>query len=666
MLVASLRLGVGVDNEQIIELRARPPRISPWLSSLSAGILVLLTTWGIAWFMYHQAQVAMMGEIRLGLQRAAKVAAARVDGDVHDGFREDARNSDPAYLAANQTLLELTASDSDLAFAYTVIEYKDQVFLVLDTDPPDGPQDVSALTRYDDAPVELKAAVRQKSAMSSAAPYTDQWGTFISSYVPFNNKAGQFSGVVGVDLSLANFEKRLEPMRQAAWMALLVGLLLALITGLSLWWVHKRDTALRQLARQLSNVNALLNVSRVLGSNIGLDNLLPIIVGKTTAVMRAERSSLFLYDKVKSTLTGLVAEGLLAGEEIVISAGKGIAGRVVRTGITANVDNPSKDPDFDASFDKKSGFRTRAILAVPIPDSKGGVLGVLQALNPTDNHPFDDDDVAMLNALAVQAQIAIERERLNQSANERRKLEEALRFAQSIQMGMLPQNFPDPKKTGIELYATLIPAKMVGGDFYDFFWVDEDRIGLVMADVSGKGIPAALLMAKAMTLIRAYLSAEADPAEALRRANDELAHDNDAAMFVTAFAAIYNRRDGVLHYSNAGHNEPYVIRAKALIALDEALMVPLGAQVGMDFVNASITLKFADVLYLYTDGINEAMDPDFNEYGDDALRAFLLQHAFDPMPALTNACIESVRTHAKGAEQSDDITVMVMRVRTLG
>ncbi len=666
MLATSLLAGMDVETEQTIELRARPPKISPWLSSLGAGLLVLAATWGISWFMYQQAQLAMMSEIRVGLQRTAKLAAQHIDGDIHDSFRENSLNSSADYLAANKAVLEVTAVDPDLAYAYTVIEYKDHFFLVLDTDPPDGPEDITALTAYDDAPVDLKAAVRQHQAISSLEPYTDQWGTFLSAYAPFKNKAGQFSGVVGVDLSLANFQKRLGPMREAAWLAVLVGLLLALMTSLSLWWIHKRDAGLRQLGRQLSNVNALLNVSRVLGSNIGLDNLLPIIVGKTSIVMRAERSSLFLYDKLKNTLTGLVAEGLQAGDEIMISADKGIAGRVVRSGLAANVDNPNKDPDFDDSFDKKSGFKTRAILAVPIPNSKGGVLGVLQALNPTDNHAFDEDDVAMLNALAIQAQIAIERERLNQSANERRKLEEALRFAQSIQMGMLPQNFPDPKVSGVELYAKLIPAKMVGGDFYDFFWIDKDRIGLVMADVSGKGIPAALLMAKAMTLIRAYLGAESDPAEALRRANDELAHDNDAAMFVTAFVAIYNSRDGNLQYSNAGHNEPYVIRKNSLITLNQALMVPLGAQEGVEFINASVTLKFADVLYLYTDGINEAMDPDFNEYGDEALKEFLVQHSLDPMPALANACIESVRAHAKGAEQSDDITVMVMRVRAIG
>lgn len=478
--------------------------------------------------------------------------------------------------------------------------------------------------------------------------------------------AFQTSGAGEVDLRTASLEQRLQPLKQAAFVSMLIGLVLALATGLLFWWMYQRDTSARQLGRQLSNVNAMLNVSRALSSNVGLDNLLPIIVGKTTTVMRAARSSLFLYDKAENTLTGLVAEGLSAGQVMIIPANKGIAGRVARTGMTANILNPSKDPDFDDSFDKKSGFHTRAILAVPIPNSKGGVLGVLQALNPTDNHPFDDDDIAMLSALAVQAQVAIEREQMNQSAAEKRKFEEALRFAQSIQMSMLSQKFPDPVQTGIELYAKLIPAKMVGGDFYDFFWIDEDRLGLVIADVSGKGMSAALLMAKAMTLIRAYLSTSADPADALRRANDELAPGNDAAMFVTAFAAVYNRRDGLLQYSNAGHNEPYLIRKKALIMLNEACWVPLGAQDGAPFTNASIALKLFDVLYFYTDGVNEAMDPSYEEYGDDKLRTFLLRHAMDNVSTLVDSCIDSIAAHAKGAEQSDDITVMVMRVRELG
>ena len=652
--------------DESIELRARPPKIPPIVLGIGVAAGVLLTICAIAWYMYEGSKAILFEEIRSGLARSAKFAATQIDGDLHDQFRGAALNTTPDYLKANRLLLSLTASDSDLAYAYTVIEEAHNFYLVLDTDVPEDPSDNLALTPYEDAPENLISAVRGQKALTASTPYTDQWGTFISSYAPFHNSKGEFAGVVGVDLRIANLEQRLAPARRVALIAVAIGLAISFFMAWVVWLTQRRDGAMRQLGRQLSNVNAMLNVSKALGSNVGLDNLLPVIVNKTTMVMRAERSSLFLYDKQNGTLRGRVTEGLGVGQEIIIPADRGIAGRVARTGETANIKKPEADPDFDSSFDKKSGFHTRAILAVPILDSKGGVLGVLQALNPKDNEPFDHDDEAMLHALASQAQVALERETLTQSANEKRKLEEALKFAQSIQLGMLPQVFPDPVKTGVELYATLIPAKMVGGDFYDFFWIDEDRLALVMADVSGKGIPAALLMAKAMTLTRAYLGAETDPAAALRRANEELSLDNDAAMFVTTFAAIYDRSNGQLVYSNAGHNEPYIIRGKQLIPLDLACSVPLGASMSATFENARISLQFGDLAYLYTDGVNEAMDVDFTEYGDNQLREFLVSHAQAPTRVFAGACIDSVRAHAKGAEQSDDITVMVMRVRRVG
>jgi len=655
-----------MNKEASIELRVRPPKVPPQVTSLAVGLSVLVMFCGIAWFMYADSRQNLLAEIRSGLERSANFAARRIDGDMHDQFRGTARNSTPDYLVANAIMLDLVASDRNLAYAYSTLEENGKVYLVLDSDVPTDPADTLALTPYEDAPEELLVALRERRSLSSSHPYTDQWGTFISAYAPFTNSKGEFSGVVGVDLQLNTLDHRLAPLKLTALIATALGFALSALISLAILWSNRRDGAMRQLGRQLGNVNAMLNVSRALGANVGLDRLLPVIVNKTSGVMRAERSSLFLFDKRENVLRGRVTEGLGVGEELVIPADRGIAGRVARTGESANVTDPARDPDFDSSFDQRSGFHTRAILAVPIHDSKGGVLGVLQALNPNDNEPFDDDDLAMLNALAAQAQVALEREQLNQSALEKRKLEEALKFAQSIQLGMLPRLFPDPQKTGVELFATLIPAKMVGGDFYDFIWIDEDRLGLVMADVSGKGIPAALLMAKAMTLTRAYLGAEGDPAEALRRANEELSLDNDAAMFVTTFAAIYYPRTGLLHYSNAGHNEPYLVRNKRVLPLNEACAVPLGCQLGIVFTNARMQLQFGDLLYLYTDGVSEAMDPDYHEYGDDKLRDFLVAHANAPTRIFTKACIESIRAHARGAEQSDDITVMVMRVRKIG
>lgn len=649
--------------DDIAELQARPPRIPPFVTSLVVALVVAAITCGITWFLYTHAERELLGEVRTRLERLAALAASQVDGDLHDGMRGERRKDEPEYIAQNRFLLDLVKANPDIAYTYSAIELDGKVVLLLDTEPPDGPDDMGIVQPYEDAPEDLVTAIRQKRALMSSAPYTDEWGTFITAYHPFLNRAGQFSGVIGVDLRLEDYQNKLKPMFNGALVAMGVGVLLALVVGWGLAWMARRDSALAQLGRQMRNVNALLNVSRALGGNIGIDNLLPVIVSKTTTVMRAERSSLFLYDKAANVLRGKVTEGMEAGKELVVPADRGIAGRVARTGEIANVKDPHADPDFDSAFDKASGFNTRAILTVPVLSAKGQVLGVLQALNPTDNHPFDHDDETMLRALAAQAAVALEREQANLAVQQKRKLEDTLKFAQSIQLGMLPRRFPDAEATGIELFSKLIPAKMVGGDFYDFPWVDEHRIGLVMADVSGKGVPAALLMAKAMTMVRAYLSAAGDPAEALRRANEELSEDNDAAMFVTCFAAVYDTRNGQLTFSNAGHNHPYVIRGGQVVALNQACLTALGTQIGAEYVNARLQLKVQDVLYLFTDGVNEAMNLQYEEYGDARLEAFLAAHHGDTMTELADRCVESVRAHANGAEQSDDIAVLVMRVK---
>lgn len=646
--------------EDSIELRARPPRVPPTLTSFILSIVVMLMTCGFAWYLHGQARAALIDEIRGSLARVARLTAGRLDGDLHDRMREGMRKDDPSYAGQNRFMQQLPAVDSDIAYAYTAIEKDGKVWLILDTEPPDGPDDMAVMQPYDDAPADLRTALAEHKARVSA-PYTDQWGSFITAYAPFNNRVGAFSGVVGVDLGLTSYENRLRPMQQATLAIYVAGTVMSLLIGLALWWSYRRSGAVEQLGRQLNNVNALLQMSRVLGSNIGLNNLLPLIVAKTTQVMRAERSSLFLYDKKNKQLIGRVTEG--AGtQEFVIPDSRGIAGRVARTGQLANVVDPSKDPDFAAIFDKQSGFQTHNILTVPIVDAKNNVLGVLQALNTLDHKPFDADDERMLAALASQAQVAIERERLTQTAGENRKLEDALKFAQSIQLGMLPQRFPDPQQSRVELYAKLIPAKIVGGDFYDFIWIDFNLLGLVMADVSGKGIPAALLMAKAMTLIRAHLGALQNPAEALRKANEELARDNDQAMFVTVFVAMYDCDTGALTFSNAGHNHPYLLRDHSVIEIDEAKSVPLGADEEAEFINAQTQLSDGDILFMYTDGVTEAMNPENQEYGEDRMCECLSAHTQGSMKDLADACVDSVRTFARGADQSDDITLMALRV----
>lgn len=643
-----------------IQIRRAASPLTPLLQAVAVALIGFLALGGIAWYVYSHAENSLIEEIRSGLERTARIAAHSIDAGVHGQFTRPEQKETPEYQQAIKPLREIMRADPEVSFAYSAILSEGKVYFILDATPAESDTAVQIMQQYDPPPPDLLLALKDQKAVVSREPYTDEWGTFISAYEPLFTADKRFIGVLGVDLTTKNYEARLRPIRHSTFVAMGLAGAIALAMGLAVWVQRKTDRNLHEAGRQLKIVNALLNVSRALGSNTGIKNILPVIVNKTTEVMNAERTSLFLYDRERHTLKGRVLEGLDEDSALRISDERGIVGRVARSGQPANVPDPAADPDFDAGFDKEFGFRTRNMLVVPVMDTKQKVIAVLQALNRRGDAPFDDDDRVLMNALAAQAQVALERETLNQSVLEKQKLEDTLKFAQTIQMGMLPTRFPDRDRY-IELHALLIPAKLVGGDFYDFIDLGDGLLGLVIADVSGKGMPAALLMAKAMTLVRAFATVGIAPSEILRQSNEELARDNDAAMFVTVFIAIVDRRSGQMVYANGGHNAPLLVRKGVVQELNEADSVPLGTMPAMIFVEARIQLEPDDLLYLFTDGVNEAMSPEYQEFGDARMQDVVLAHAHRSPFEINHEMIQAVRQHANGAEQSDDITLLTVR-----
>ena len=219
---------------------------------------------------------------------------------------------------------------------------------------------------------------------------------------------------------------------------------------------------------------------------------------------------------------------------------------------------------------------THSVLAAPLAAERGPI-GVLQVVNRIGGGTFSDDDLAFLEALAGSVAVAVENARLLaetraqlvalQRATEEHAALEALRreldIAREIQQSILPRRFPD--RDQIDLFATMLPARDVGGDFYDFFALDDRRFGLVIGDVSGKGMPAALFMAVCRTLVKATALSGLGPAACLQRVNTLLLTDNPSDMFVTLFYAIFDLRSGEVTYSNGGHNPPFVIRPDAAV-----------------------------------------------------------------------------------------------------
>jgi phosphoserine phosphatase RsbU/P len=239
------------------------------------------------------------------------------------------------------------------------------------------------------------------------------------------------------------------------------------------------------------------------------------------------------------------------------------------------------------------------------------------------------------------------------------RLESELSIARNIQMSFLPKQFPPyPDRPEFDLYAMLEPAREVGGDLYDFALMNEEQLFVCVGDVSGKGVPSALFMAVTKTLFKGMAHPDWSPARIMTRVNDELREHNEALMFVTVFFAILNLRTGELDYCNAGHNPPVLLRKGAApVFLDTTPGFVLGVE-EFEYTAQSIRLQPGDHLFLYTDGVTEAMNTKQELYGNDRLIEVLADTPHDSPRELSETVMASVHTYAKGEPQSDDVTVL--------
>ncbi|OGR39857.1 MAG: hypothetical protein A2051_06665 [Desulfovibrionales bacterium GWA2_65_9] len=268
----------------------------------------------------------------------------------------------------------------------------------------------------------------------------------------------------------------------------------------------------------------------------------------------------------------------------------------------------------------------------------------------------------------------------------RERIQSELRIASEIQLGILPKTFPPlPGHTEFDLFASLTPAREVGGDFYDFFPCGPECFCFLVGDVSGKGVPAAFYMAVSRTLIKAVAESVAgagqrrgadrhnaqhgppprripDPGHILARANNGLAEDNESCMFVTVFCAVLDYVTGEVHYASAGHNPPVLLRARAAPSYLPTHGDPVaGAMPGVEYATDTLRLAPGDALVLYTDGVTEAMNPAQELYGEARLAEKLAELGDASVRATCQALAEDVHAFASGAEQSDDITMLVLR-----
>ncbi len=245
-----------------------------------------------------------------------------------------------------------------------------------------------------------------------------------------------------------------------------------------------------------------------------------------------------------------------------------------------------------------------------------------------------------------------------------KRIEQELEFARTIQESALPTNFVFPNRNEFELFATMDPAKEVGGDFYDFFFVDTDKVALVIADVSGKGIPAALFMMRSKTAIRTYAQTEGSPAEVLFKANNALCEGNDAEMFVTAWIGIIDLKTGVMKCANAGHEFPVIRRVDGDYEyIKDKHTPPLATMEGIKPKEYELEIGVGDEIFVYTDGIPEAINEKEEQYDADRLLVALNKTKDKSLTQILASVREDVRIFVGEADQFDDITMLAFRYK---
>jgi phosphoserine phosphatase RsbU/P len=411
-----------------------------------------------------------------------------------------------------------------------------------------------------------------------------------------------------------------------------------------------------ELQRKIRRLEAILEASKMLNSTLDFRSLLALILDLAVRNLEATRGTIYLVDRERGELWSRVVKGDDDDAiEIRVGIGVGIAGQVAQTGQTINVKDVRADPRFFSPFDPHAGLGSRNMLCMPMRNRQGVIVGVIQIIDRR-HGAFDAEDERFLAAFADHAAITLETARLQEELVTKRLLDQELLFAATIQQRLLPPG--DVRIPGYDVAGAMRPSRSVGGDYFDII-PDGDRGAiLVVADVAGKGLPAALLVSTLHAALHAYLQADLTFELLLQKLNALLLETATPERYATLFLGDLQIDSHTLRYVNAGHPPPVLLSPAGDRRL-HANGVPVGLLPDMTWEVDCVSLAPNDVLVAYSDGITEATDETGEEFGSERLHATARQTAAAPAETIRRISRE-VDTFARGI-QADDQTLLVLK-----
>ncbi|MBL8822447.1 MAG: SpoIIE family protein phosphatase [Planctomycetia bacterium] len=411
-------------------------------------------------------------------------------------------------------------------------------------------------------------------------------------------------------------------------------------------------------------LQVILEIAQQLSHTLDLKTLLPQLLERLlTLFLQADRGMVVLLDSRQRPEVRAIRTRY-ADQDIPRHFSRAVIKRVLDEGVGIVAEDASHDQRFNSTATLTS-MGVRSFVCAPFKAHDGRPMGVVILDRFGNDNPFKEDDLHLLAATALLFSVVIENASLHEELVEKARMDRDLSLARQVQDGFLPRSLPEQFANELELYAEVYPAREVAGDYYDFIKVGPNRLGFAVADISGKGVSAAMLMSGIRTLCRHLLQQGATPADTLQQVNDMLAQDNPHSLFVTMVLGVLNTETGDLMISGGGHPPMLLRRADGKV---ERVHQPAGRLLGIvvgpqQFLNTSLNMGSKDTLLLYTDGLTETYDATRqNMFGLDRLMT-----ALHTLPQNTSCeswertIKASLETFSGKAENDDDLTIFLLR-----
>jgi phosphoserine phosphatase len=403
-------------------------------------------------------------------------------------------------------------------------------------------------------------------------------------------------------------------------------------------------------------MEAILAVTTKLATPFDLMTMLTEVVNAAKQVLHADRGSVWLYDPAADQLVLEIATGIAP---VRIPAGAGIAGACARERRIINVPDCYADARFNPEVDRRSGYRTRCMLTLPLVDHKDVLVGVMQVLNK-ENGVFDENDEALAMVLAAQCAVALQRVRMTESLIEGERMRQELEMAREVQVSTLPAAMP--VISGYDLAGLSRPAQQTGGDTFDLSRVDQGLL-IVLGDATGHGIAPALSVTQMQAMLRIAFRLGADLETAFKQVNNQLADTLAQDRFITAFIGFLDPSAHRIRFHSGG--QAPILHYRAATRTSERYKptsFPLGAM-PVSELRAAVTLEMlpGDILVLLSDGIYEYRDRSDEQFGEKRVEDIVAAHGEQSMRTLLDILLNSVDSFARGAVQEDDMTAVLVK-----